>query len=152
MGSGKNHRNSVLIVEDDSISRAALTWLLKDLGFRPVMAEDLTSARLYLARHTPDIVILDLMLPDGDGTELLAEIRRDKKPIKVAVVTAVTDRLRLHEVTALSPDALFGKPIDLEDFDAWLVKLLSEFAMGSRDSLCKSTNARSHSDMLLPAR
>jgi DNA-binding response OmpR family regulator len=121
----------VLIVEDDSISRAALQWLLEDLGFAPVSVGDLAGAREYLSRITPEILILDLSLPDGDGTEILCEIRAAKRPIVVAVVTGITNTLKLHDVTALKPEALFGKPVDIDDFDDWLVKQLANFAMAA---------------------
>jgi two-component system response regulator QseB len=128
-------RLSVLIVEDDSVSRTALNWLLADLGFDPIAVGTLAEARKALALTNPNIVILDLMLPDGDGTSLLASIRNARLPIKVAVVSAVTDQLRLHEITALGPDALFGKPLDLDDFDDWLVKQLSDFSLSVRDGI-----------------
>jgi DNA-binding NarL/FixJ family response regulator len=89
----------------------------------------LASAREILARQTPQILILDLALPDGNGIDLLAEVRRARRPITVAVVTGVTDKLKLHEVTAWKPDAIFGKPVDVDDFDDWLVKQLSTFAL-----------------------
>lgn len=123
----------VLIVEDDRSSRAALKTLLKSLQFKPLAVADLASARKELARSTPKILILDLMLPDGNGTDLLAEIRQAKKAIRVAVVTAVTDTLRLHEVTAWNPEALFGKPIDVADFDDWLVKQRAELTDADQD-------------------
>ena len=121
----------VLIIEDDSISRSALAWLLKELGFESIAVGDVASGREVLSRMTPQILILDLMLPDGSGVDLLTEIRREQRPITVAVVTAVTDQLRLHEVTSLKPDAIFGKPVDVDDFDDWLVKQLSNFALTS---------------------
>ena len=144
------HSVPVLIVEDNSMSRAALTWLLKELGFDPVAVGDLASAREALALATPRILILDLMLPDGFGTELLAQVRREGRDIKVAVVTAVTDAIKLEEVTALKVDAVFGKPMDIDDFDDWLVKQLATFSLdaspgsmrrqeiSSSERLCKS--------------
>lgn len=112
----------VLVVEDDAASRKTLVVLLKRLNFAAEAVADLASARQHLANSAPKILILDLMLPDGDGTELLAEIRRAQRPITVAVVTGVSNQLKLHEVTAWKPDALFGKPIDIADFKDWLAK------------------------------
>ena len=115
----------LLIVEDDPMSRKALMALTRKMKFDAEAVPDLASARRHLAEKTPAILILDLMLPDGDGTELLAEIRRAKLPIIVAVVTGVSNQLKLHEVTAWKPDALFGKPIDVADFEDWLTKTRS---------------------------
>lgn len=132
---GQNSPITVLIVEDDSISRSALAWLLEELGFHPVAVGDLAAARQILATLTPHILILDLVLPDGSGTDLLAEIRRARRPITVAVVTGLTDQLKLHEVTAWKPEAIFGKPVDVDDFDDWLVKQLSNFALTTSQNM-----------------
>ena len=85
--------------------------------------------RKVLSRMSPQILILDVMLPDGLGTELLADIRAEGRAMTVAVVTAVTDPVELAEITALKVDAIFGKPMDIDDFDHWLVKQLANFAM-----------------------
>jgi DNA-binding response OmpR family regulator len=119
---------SVLIVEGDNLSRSALATLVRKLGFETHSARTVSEAREVICRKSPDIMILDLMLPDGNGTSLLAEVRAARKPIIVAIATAVTNRLKLHEITALEPDALFGKPIDVDDFKIWLLKQLSACA------------------------
>ena len=121
---------TVLIVEDDSISRSALAWLLqRTWDFNPLPWEIWRRHGKCWPKMTPQIMILDLMLPDGNGIELLAEIRNTRRSITVAVVSGVTDQLKLHELTALKPDAIFGKPVDVDDFDDWLVKQLSSFAL-----------------------
>ena len=134
-------KDLLLVVEDDSISRSALAWLLKELGFQPLVAGDMPAARDVLGTTTPQVLILDLVLPDGNGIDLLAEIRRAHRPITVAVVTGVTDQLKLHEVMAWKPEAVFRKPLDVDDFDNWLVKQLSNFALAvSRESQEKPKN------------
>jgi DNA-binding NarL/FixJ family response regulator len=65
-------------------------------------------------------VILDLNLPDGNGTELLRQIREANLPIKVAVTTGRTDRLLMAEVSQLQPDAFFTKPVDLRELICWI--------------------------------
>jgi CheY-like chemotaxis protein len=117
----------VLLVDHDSSDRSALAWLLNELGFHPIVAGDLATARKVLGKTTPQIMILNLMLPDGNAIDLLAEIRRAGRSITVAVMTAVTPELKLQELMPLKPDAIFGYPVDIDDFDDWLVKHLSNF-------------------------
>jgi DNA-binding NarL/FixJ family response regulator len=62
----------------------------------------------------------DLNLPDGNGTELLRQIREANLPIKVAVTTGRTDRLLMAEVSQLQPDAFFTKPVDLRELICWI--------------------------------
>lgn len=113
---------SLLVVEDDRVSRDALRVLARHMGFEVHLAADLREATLYLLEKIPDVLILDLMLPDGHGSTLLAAVRKRGLATKVAVVTAITDQTELHKVLSLSPDALFGKPIDVNDFEGWLVR------------------------------
>lgn len=129
IGSGLGSPITVLIVEDDSTSREALAWLFTELGFYPIGVSDLAAARRVLDTKTPRILILDLMLPDGNGIDLLAEIRKARRPIIVAVVTGMTDLLKLRELMAWKPEAIFAKPLDVDEFDDWVVKQLSNFAL-----------------------
>jgi len=70
---------------------------------------------LDLLRTKPTAVVIDLMLPDGDGIELLTRVREANLPIKVVVTTAVSDSARLAAVQRLKPDGLLRKPINLND-------------------------------------
>jgi CheY-like chemotaxis protein len=65
-------------------------------------------------KSLPDWVILDLMLPDGDGEAVLAHIRQNELPIRVAVTSGISDPERLRAIQKLEPEACFGKPVDLK--------------------------------------
>jgi two-component system OmpR family response regulator len=60
-----------------------------------------------------DFVLLDLMLPDGDGVEVLRQIRESNYTSRVLVTTAVSDPGRLGKVCQLRPEAVLQKPIDV---------------------------------------
>jgi DNA-binding response OmpR family regulator len=64
-----------------------------------------------LLDQSPDCVILDLMLPDGEGEAILRTIRAERRPIRVVVASAVSDENRLEAVEQLEPDAILTKPI-----------------------------------------
>jgi CheY-like chemotaxis protein len=63
----------------------------------------------------PDGLVLDLMLPDGDGVDLLEQVRAEGLPIRIAVTTGSADVRRLQAVADLRPDVLLAKPIHLPD-------------------------------------
>lgn len=74
----------VLVVEDEPQARAAVLAALRADGLLCSEAEDGSRARRVIAKARPDIVVLDLGLPDGDGLDLLKEIRQsDDLPVVV---------------------------------------------------------------------
>lgn len=82
----------VLVVEDDESYREALSRGLTLEGFVVVDAADIRSAREKLHATTPDLVLLDVMLPDGSGVDFCQEIRRDAGT-PVIMVSAKSEEL-----------------------------------------------------------
>src|SRR5262245_7520682 len=66
---------TVLVVEDEPPIRALLRHALQPQGFRVVEAADAATGLAQCAQGDPDLVILDLGLPDRDGRELISEVR-----------------------------------------------------------------------------
>ena len=107
-------RRRLLLVEDDWRTHSALRKILTKLGWE-VHSAMTVSGGLALLHLKPDAIILDMMLPDGDGIEVLRQIRAENHEAMVAVTTGIEDRSRLQQIRDLSPDALLRKPLDLED-------------------------------------
>src|SRR5690242_372246 len=83
---------TVLIVEDDPSNLEVIVRLLKKHDFAPEVANSAGEALLKLeGEQLPAAVILDLRLPDASGSVVLRNIRRHQLPIRVAVVTGVSD-------------------------------------------------------------
>jgi DNA-binding response OmpR family regulator len=109
----------ILIVEDNRAARRALAALLTKLGLVAVEAGTVAQGTELLAR-TIDVICLDLVLPDGNGLEILQQVRREGLDAKVAVISGADDAEMIQAVMALKPDAIFGKPLEVEDFLNWL--------------------------------
>jgi CheY-like chemotaxis protein len=109
----------VLIVEDEPCSRAAMGVLCRLFGLETNAATELGEA-LALLDLAPDFVILDLVLPDGSGLELLRKVRNENRPVRVAVVTGVSGGPELDAVRALNPDRLLFKPVDFPQLRDWM--------------------------------
>ncbi len=105
---------AILVVDDSLTVRMDLTNGLAAAGLHPVPCRSLTEARAALAREPFALVILDVMLPDGDGIDLLAELRASPGgSIPVILLSAeseVRDRLRGMKTGA---DDYVGKPYDM---------------------------------------
>jgi CheY-like chemotaxis protein len=109
----------VLIVEDNHVARSALSIIVRHLGWEVTAAATLAEAMLLLGER-PHCVLLDLILPDGSGADVLRHIREKALPARVAVTTGTSDEQMMREVQGLRPDALYHKPLDLSAVERWL--------------------------------
>ena len=110
--SGKPRR--ILVVEDDGASRYGLKSLLETEGYEVLEAASLAQADEVLRNGQPDIVIVDITLPDGDGAEWV-RLARKKGPLSFPVialtgVTADEDRRRIEQSGVC---AVLQKPVDI---------------------------------------
>jgi two-component system phosphate regulon response regulator PhoB len=81
----------VLIVEDETAIRELEAFICQTDGMTAVKTADLAQARQALAGETPDVILLDVMLPDGSGIDFLGELRAAGKRVPVIIVTARGD-------------------------------------------------------------
>ncbi|MDZ7778498.1 MAG: response regulator [Gemmatimonadota bacterium] len=104
----------VLVVEDEPSAARLLDDALADPGRRLVHAGSGREARARIAERPPGAIVLDLILPDEDGRNLLADLRRDPstKDAGVVIVTGKAGPRTREECFALGADAFFDKPFD----------------------------------------
>ena len=114
LGATKVNGYRVLLVEDDAVTRNALRRLLTHKGWVVTVATTVAEAMDSL-NPPPHCILLDLMLPDGGGEEVLRKLRDENIPSKVAVCTGTSDPVRLAMVKGMDPTALFQKPIDFNE-------------------------------------
>jgi DNA-binding response OmpR family regulator len=124
----------VLVVEDDASLRLALCDNLEDEGYVVTSATSLSTARAACARQPFDVVILDLMLPDGDGTALCRELRKSQSPARILMLTARTLEDDLVKGFDAGADDYLGKPYRLRE-------LLARVAALARRGAAPSSNA-----------
>ena len=79
-----NNKYKILLVEDEVNILTFVTALLEASDYQVISAKSCASAKIMYSSHVPDLIILDLGLPDGDGTSFLRELReRDLTPVIV---------------------------------------------------------------------
>jgi two-component system NtrC family sensor kinase len=105
---------SVLIVDDSLTVRMDLLEAFEAGGFRAIPCATVAEARLALARQPVDAVILDVLLPDGDGVELLEELRASTQYGSMVVVLLSTEAEVKDRIRGLrrGADDYVGKPYD----------------------------------------
>jgi CheY-like chemotaxis protein len=105
--------NKVLIVDDEPTIRWALAEALRGWGYETVEAATGAATQAAVVTERPDVVLLDINLPDSSGLDLLREIKRQHPQAAVIMITAET--LYENAVAALrsGADDFIGKPIHL---------------------------------------
>jgi len=121
-----DNRPCVLIVEDEVPLAEALARTLGGRGFRPLLVGDVAAA-LHTARSArPDLIVLDLLLPDGNGLDVCRALRCDEstRSIPILITTCLDDDAdELHGLTAGADDYV-AKPYNLDVLIARIGKLL----------------------------
>jgi two-component system OmpR family response regulator len=109
---------SLLVVDDEQFLREAVATLLTSLGFDVAAAGTGTEA-LRLARSRPfDLLILDVMLPDLDGFEIVRRLRRDRNQVPVIFLTARDTREDKVAGLTMGGDDYITKPFHLDELTA----------------------------------
>ncbi|MBB3811087.1 response regulator [Pseudochelatococcus contaminans] len=114
----------ILIIEDDAALRDGLRVGLSLAGFTTDAIETCDEANAVLIGHSFDAIVLDLMLPDGSGLDILKALRERGDKIPVLLLTArdsVADRINGLDRGA---DDYLGKPFDLDEVAARLRALI----------------------------
>jgi two-component system cell cycle response regulator DivK len=104
----------VLVVDDHDLNRRMLCMLLEMEGHRVVQAADGAEVRARMEELRPEIVLMDVSLPDADGLDLVRELRADPRyeGVRFYAVTAhVMDETR-RRAEESGCDGFFEKPID----------------------------------------
>jgi two-component system response regulator AtoC len=105
---------TVLIVDDEDTAREFIAEALRDAGYEAVDAGDLESAHKVIDEGAADIVVLDVMLPDGSGLSLLDRLSLENPRPPVLLVTAFAEVEMAVEAMKKGAQDLIQKPIDLE--------------------------------------
>lgn len=110
---------TILVIEDDASLNAALAATLKAAGFRPVTARTAAEGLRWFNHYAPDLVLLDLGLPDRDGLTVISDIRaRGQTP--VVVLSARDGEAMKVEALDLGADDYVQKPFGVEELLARL--------------------------------
>ena len=105
---------TILVVDDEAAIRELLVWLLKDLGFQVRAAINGREAIALAARHPPDLVISDLMMPVMGGQELCHWVKTELRPAPPVILTS---SVSANMVRGSGADAFVRKPFDLDELE-----------------------------------
>ncbi len=105
---------SALIVDDDPLVCDLLVQFLSLRGYRALGVKDGHDALRMVEEVSPDVIVLDLIMPGMSGIEVLRALREREYPGSVIITTGSHNEELLEEAWALKPQEVLVKPIDLE--------------------------------------
>ena len=113
----------ILVVDDEPRAQRRVRLHLEPLGYHVLTVDDAQGVKEALVAHEPDLIVLDLRLPDGDGFELCQGIRAIS-PVPIIILSAysqITDKVR---ALGLGADDYLTKPYDPSELGARIEAVL----------------------------
>ncbi len=106
---------NLLIVDDEVSLRDFLTIVFEEEGWRVETAASLGDARAAIQKNEPDLILCDLMLPDGSGLDLLRDAKAQNPSIAVIMITAHTSTKSAVEALKSGAFDYIAKPFDIDE-------------------------------------
>lgn len=118
-----DHKPLILMVEDDEDTARLNARILRRKGYEVLLAFDCAQARALARDNTPDLFILDIELPDGDGLALCGEIRQNSDAPVLFLTGRKTPEDKIAGMTT-GGDYYLTKPYNMDEFTAVTARLL----------------------------
>ncbi|MBN2481634.1 MAG: response regulator [Bacteroidales bacterium] len=112
----KTNQPRILLVDDSTTNIALLEAVLEDKGYQIIKAQNVQDAFLSIRRKTPDLILLDLLIPKTSGFDFFEQLRKDEKTsnIPVIVISALSDKEIESKAMELGAVDFINKPVDIQ--------------------------------------
>ncbi|HBA37784.1 MAG TPA: DNA-binding response regulator [Firmicutes bacterium] len=124
----------ILLIEDNDNIISGLEYFFKKEGYDFASCKTIKSAKYFLERNTPDIIVLDISLPDGKGTELFEKVIKEKN-IPTIVLTAYSEEDGVVDCLGLGCEDYMTKPFSTKELLARIKRILLR---SNKSSIIKS--------------
>jgi DNA-binding response OmpR family regulator len=119
-------KNILLVEDNEAIQQLNKEMLEEERGYAVRTAMSLAEARQCIRQFAPDIIVLDIMLPDGSGLDFLKELRHAGSDIPVLILTALSESVDEVKGIRAGGDDYIAKPYDSEVLLVRIEKLLNQ--------------------------
>jgi len=128
-------KTKILVVDDEPDALEVLGFKLREAGFTPIFAKDGTRAIAIARDERPDLIVLDLMLPEVDGLEVCKILRRDQSTASIPVIMLTARAAEMDRVLGLElgADDYVTKPFSPRELLARIRKQLSRVRTGDEE-------------------
>jgi len=121
--------SNILVIDDDSSIRETLDLYLTEEGYQVYTAKDGTEGLDMFVQKSPDVVILDIRLPDIDGFTVLEDLREENENVKVIMITAHHDMESTIKAMKGGAFDYIHKPVNVDELDLAIKKALKALEM-----------------------
>ncbi|MEH3112529.1 response regulator transcription factor [Pedobacter terrae] len=109
-------RKTIMVVEDDEGIRDIISILLSEEDYDVKLYPDVGSFKNEIKSMSPDLLITDVMLPDGNGLELCSEMRADNRTDQIPILMMSANASINDFGSKCTPDDFIAKPFNIDDF------------------------------------
>lgn len=141
--------NAILVIDDKRSILESLDMFLTEKGLQVLKAPSGTEGMAIYNRHRPDVVILDLRLPDADGIDLLERIQARENPAKVIIITVFQDMETTIRATKLGAYDYLHKPLDMDKVEQAVDRILYSLKIDQETSLKGATDQSPGADVIV---
>lgn len=107
--------SEILVIEDDINLAQTISLLLDNCGYLTQICRRISSAYEYLNSHQPELVILDRVLPDGDGLEIVEYLKESSFKTKIIVLSQKSEAINRIEGLSSGADDYLTKPFSAQE-------------------------------------
>ena len=121
-------RKHILIVDDDVNMLKMLRMFLQE-DYKVSIVDSGKLALDFVVKYTPDLILLDYIMPLFDGPHVMEILRKreETKKVPILFLTSVTDRDKIIQCLALNPQGYIIKPVSREDLLARVAEVLDKY-------------------------
>jgi DNA-binding NtrC family response regulator len=119
---------SILIVDDEIGARESLKMVFKD-DYEVLLARNAEEAFRQLKEHAPDVILLDILLPDLDGLKVLERMKQEDSDVTIIMITATRTVKTAVEAMKLGAYDYITKPFDVDELRLTVTRALSNQAL-----------------------
>lgn len=146
-------KNIILVIEDEPDINKTISYNLLTEGFEPISAYNLLEADNWIQSNSPDLILLDLMLPDGSGLDFCKRIKSKDKfsNIPIIILTAKDDEVDKVVGFELGADDYVTKPFSVRELILRIKAILKRKAITSHSENVDSNESKEFGKLKIDA-
>lgn len=109
------HTPRILVVDDDQPILLLMKSILREFGFEPIVASTGSDALRHAAADAPELILLDMTMPEMSGTEFIQKLRSDSAMAGIPVLILSGHPVTESELERIGADGAIQKPFDLTE-------------------------------------